>query len=307
VTLAEYDSTVLSAFRRGRGVYALPTGYSPLVVAYNKDLFDRAGLAVPAEDWTWEDFLGFAKRLTHDNDRDGKIDQWGTDVDRRVNVWLAWVWAGGGEVLCAEGRRATGCLDSPTTVAALRWYAGWVTQENIAPHAADDIELFLDGKLAMITVGHSVIPQIKSRIAAGLFHVGFAPIPHRAGFPSATVLSATGYAVPALTLRRKLAVELVASLTDSLAERLRGEAGLELPALTSVANALAARDTLGWEAVFLRAAPQGRIPWEARMGRWGEVEAALSGMMDRIMLEGADPEAAAHDMALQLDHLLGAR
>jgi hypothetical protein len=28
--------------------------------------------------------------------------------------------------------------------------------------------------------------------------------------------------------------------------------------------------------------------------------------MDRIMLGGADAEAAAHDMALQLDHLLGA-
>jgi hypothetical protein len=28
--------------------------------------------------------------------------------------------------------------------------------------------------------------------------------------------------------------------------------------------------------------------------------------MDRIIVGGADPDAAAHDMALQLDHLLGA-
>lgn len=307
VTLGDYDSTVLSAFRRGRGIYALPTGYSPLIVAYNKDLFDRAGQSVPSDDWTWDDFLALAKRLTRDNDHDGRTDQWGTDVDRRVTVWLAWVWAGGGEVLCADGRRATGCLDSPTTITALRWYAGWVTQENIAPRSRDDIELFLDGKLAMLTVDHSVIPQIKSRVAAGRLRVGLVAIPHRSGFPPATVLSASGYAVPALTLRRKLAVELVASLTDSLAGRVRGEAGLELPAVTSVAAALAAHDTMGWEAVFLRAVPQARIPWEARMARWGEVEAALAGMMDRIMLEGSDPEAAAHDMALQLDHLLGAR
>jgi multiple sugar transport system substrate-binding protein len=307
VTLEDYDPTILNAFRRGRAIYALPTGYSPLILAYNKDLFDRAGLSAPADDWTWDDFLGLAKRLTRDSDGDGTIDQWGTDVDHRVGVWLAWVWAGGGEVLCGDGRRATGCLDAPATIAALRWYAGLVTQEGIAPRAADDITLFLDGKIAMLTVDHSVIPQVRPRVAAGRMRVGFIAIPHRAGYPPATVLTASGFGVPALALRRKLAVELVASLTDSLAGRLRAEAGLELPALTSVAVALAAADSLGWEAAFLRAAPQARIPWHARIGRWGEVELALAGMMDRIMLEGADPQAAAHDMALQLDHLLGAR
>src|SRR5580765_3467625 len=48
VTLGEYDSTVLSAFRRGHAIYALPTGYSPLVIAYNKDLLERAGISAPA-------------------------------------------------------------------------------------------------------------------------------------------------------------------------------------------------------------------------------------------------------------------
>lgn len=95
VTVAEYDSTVLSAFARGRALYALPTGYSPLVVAYNKDLFDRAGLAGPGDDWTWDEFLAAAKRLTRDSDGDGATDIWGTTVDDRVAVWLAWVWAGG--------------------------------------------------------------------------------------------------------------------------------------------------------------------------------------------------------------------
>ena len=308
VTLEDYDSTVLAAFRRGRAVYALPTGFSPLVVVYNKDMFDRAGLPTPADDWTWDDFLERAKQLTRDSDGDGSIDQWGTDVDHRVTFWLAWLWAGGGDVLCADGRRATGCLDSPATISALRWYADWVSVDSIAPRraAGDDLRAFLGGKIAMLTVDHAAIPQIRTRVAGGGLRVGFTAIPHRAGFPPATVMRASAYAVPALALRRKLAVELVASLTDSLAGRLRGEAGLELPAVSSVAAALGAADTLGWEAAFLRAAPSARIPWEARIARWGEVEPALAGLMDRIMLGGADPEAAAHEMALQLDQLLDA-
>jgi len=308
VTAAEYDSTIFNAFSRGRAVYALPTGYSPLVIAYNKDLFDRTGVAGPGDDWTWDEFLAAAKRLTRDSDGDGATDQWGTTVDDRVSVWLAWVWAGGGDALCTDGKRATGCLDSPATVAALRWYAAWVTQEHIAsPAPADDaVGLFLRGKVAMLTVTHSAVPRLRSAVAMGRLRVGLAQIPHRAGSPPATVLSATGYAVPALALRRKLAVELVASLTDSLAGRIRGDAGVELPALSHVAAALAARDTLGWEPVFLRAASHGRLPWEARIPRWAEVEAALDGLMDRIIYGGADPDAAAHDLASELDHLLGA-
>jgi len=39
VDLSRYDSTVLGIFRRGAAVYALPKGYTPIVLAYNRDLF----------------------------------------------------------------------------------------------------------------------------------------------------------------------------------------------------------------------------------------------------------------------------
>jgi len=120
------------------------------------------------------------------------------------------------------------------------------------------------------------------------------------------VLYASGYAVPATAGRRKLAIELAAYLTDSLADAARGETGLELPALTTAAQALVARDTLGWEAAFVRAAAVGRAPWGARIERWPEVEAVLPDLLDRITLAGADPAAAAHEMARQLDRMLGA-
>src|SRR2546430_11128996 len=57
---------------------------------------------------------------------DLRIDHWGVVFDRRPAIWIAWIWAGGGDVLCADGRRASGCLDSPVTVTAIRWYASWV-------------------------------------------------------------------------------------------------------------------------------------------------------------------------------------
>jgi ABC-type glycerol-3-phosphate transport system substrate-binding protein len=157
----------------------------------------------------------------------------------------------------------------------------------------------------MLAVSHARVPAMRRWTSAGGPHVGFVALPHRPDFPPATVLIASGYAVPALGPRRKLAVELVAALTDSFAGRMRGEAGLELPAMPSVAGQLAARDTLGWEATFLRAAEHGRLPWSARIGGWEAIEAALPDLLDRIVVGGDDADAVARDMARRLDRLLG--
>src|SRR5439155_1169788 len=86
----------------------------------------------PTDDWTWDDFLRVAKQVTRDTDGDGSIDQWGSAFDGRLAVWLPWIWAGGGDVLCADGRRASGCLDSRATIEALRWYAGWAPARAVA-------------------------------------------------------------------------------------------------------------------------------------------------------------------------------
>src|SRR3989454_169844 len=199
-----------------------------------------------------------------------------------------------------EGRRAGGCLDAPVTIEAIRWYTGWMTRQGIAPRThnlvksvGEDFRLFASGRVAMPPTGHSWVPRLRPYAAGGRLRVGFVGIPHRAGVRPVTVIYASGYAVPAIAARRKLSIELAADLTDSLADAARGEAGLELPALTTAAQALVARDTLGWEAAFVRAAAVGRMPWGARIERWREVAAVLPDLLDRITLAGAAPAAAA--------------
>jgi len=309
---ARYDPTLVAVFRRGAGLYGLPRGYTPVVVAYNKDLLDRAAIPYPTDDWTWDDFFHVAKQLTRDIDGDGLVDQWGSAFDRRLALWLPWIWAGGGDVLCADGRRASGCLDSRATVEALRWYAGWVSA-GIAPRIPDARDapggiarLFASGRLALMTTGHWAVPGLRATVAAGRLRVGFVAIPHRAGVAPATVLYVSGYAIPALTLRRKAAVELAADLTDSAAWVARGAGGTELPAVPAAARALAAADELGWESAFLRAGLHGRPSWSARVGRWRDVADRLADLLDRIVITPADPARAAGATARELDRLLGA-
>jgi multiple sugar transport system substrate-binding protein len=314
IDLSGYDSTVLAIFRRGDAVYALPKGYTPMVLAYNKDLFDRAGLPYPRADWTWDEFLAAARALTRDTDGDGAIDQWGTAFDRRVFMWNSWIIAGGGDVLCPDGARATGCLDSPATVEAIRWYTGWVTRDRVVPRfgtlrrsLGDNLRLFASGRVAMVTAGHFWVPNFLPYVRDGRLRVGFAAIPHREGVAPATVLYASGFAVPAAASHRRRSVELAAFLADSLALEIRARARLELPSRESVGQGIAAADTLGWEAVFRRAAARGRIPWGARIREWREIEAVLPELMDRITLRGEEPQAVARDIARRIDRILAPR
>jgi multiple sugar transport system substrate-binding protein len=311
VDLSRYDSTVLGIFRRGDAIYALPKGYSPMVMVYNKDLFDRAGLPYPTDDWTWDDFVRIAKILTRDTDGDGQIDQWGTAFDRRVFLWVPWVWSGGGDVLCPDGTKASGCLDAPASVAAIRWYTEWVTRDTIVPRVfnlrrslGDNQRLFNSGKVALLTVGHFWIPMMRPYVTDGRLRIGFVEIPHRVGASPQTVIYASGFAVPATAPHRKLSIQLAAFLADSQAQAIRVAGGLELPTLTGAATVLEAGDTSGWEAVFLRASRHARVPWGARIERWREVEAALPDLMDRVTLEGVDPQVAAREMARRIDRLL---
>jgi multiple sugar transport system substrate-binding protein len=313
VDLARYQPVVLAMFRRGAAVYALPRGYTPLVVAYNRAVLERAGVDAPTDDWTWDDFLNIARRLTLGGAGDARPAVWGAGFDRRPAVWVPWIWSGGGDVLCSDGRRASGCLDTPLTIAAIRWYAGWVTHTRVSPRVsaardwdAERMQLFVAGRLGMMTVDHSAIRAFRSAGASGRLRVGFVAIPHRRGAAPITALYASGYAVPAPTLGRKSAVELAAALTDSLADAARGDAGIELPAVTAAARALAAADTLGWEAAFLRAAEQGRPGWGARVPQWRLVETELADLMDRVTVGGADAGRAARATARDLDRLLGA-
>ena len=45
-------------------VHGLPVGADALILAYNADVFEKAGMDVPSDDWTWEDFDAAADAIS---------------------------------------------------------------------------------------------------------------------------------------------------------------------------------------------------------------------------------------------------
>lgn len=59
---------------------AMPFSGNAMVMAYNKDLFDKMGVAYPTDDWTWNDFLEINRKLTVGDGAQkqfGICDHWG--------------------------------------------------------------------------------------------------------------------------------------------------------------------------------------------------------------------------------------
>ncbi|MGQ0649547.1 MAG: ABC transporter substrate-binding protein [Gemmatimonadaceae bacterium] len=309
--LADFYPNVLGIFSRDDRVYAFPKGFSPLVYYYNRALFDAAGLAYPADHWTWDEFVVTAKALTKDLDEDGVIDQWGTAVVRPFYAWQAMVWSGGGDILTADGRSASGALDAPRSVAALEFLTSLVTTHRVAPRpnafravTGNESRLFYSGRLGLLPSGHWLIPNIRSQLATGRLKLGVVSFPRAPSSRVATPLFASGWAVPRNTRHRKLAVSLAAALSRPEAQRVRLAAGLELSAMPAVQAAFAAADSLGLASAFERQVITGRPPWGARIGRFREVEAQLPEIIDKVVIEGRTVADAAREIALRIDRIL---
>src|SRR5687768_6007039 len=103
----------LEAYKTPEGMFGLPRDFQTIVLFYNKDMFDAAGVAYPTADWTWDDFREAAKALTIDKDGDGTTDQWGawSEVYDMEPLWGPVVWSHGGEIVSpADGETL---IDSP--------------------------------------------------------------------------------------------------------------------------------------------------------------------------------------------------
>ncbi|MEO8294213.1 MAG: sugar ABC transporter substrate-binding protein [Gemmatimonadota bacterium] len=308
---AGFDPRVLDIFTVDGKLLAIPKGFTPMVLVYNKRLFKAAGIPEPTADWTWDDFTRAAKALTRDTDDDGVIDQFGTFFDRRVFLWISWIWSGGGDVLCPDGQHASGCLDSPATSRALRWYLDWVAKDSIAPRVytlrhtlGDQFRLFNSGRIGMMTTGHFWLPRFRPYAEQGRIDIGFAPIPHREGSRPSTVIYASGWAVPGNVARPRLALELAGFMADTLAQRTRSQLGLEISGLRAISESIRRADTTGWEAVFDSAVSSGRVPWGARIRGWREVENRLPDVIDQVLLQGKDLDQALSEAARDIDAIL---
>jgi multiple sugar transport system substrate-binding protein len=158
------------AFKSADGkVLAYSSSNEILLLYYNKDMFDRAGVPYPPSSadraWTWDEFVATAKRLTFDtsgrtpNDAGfnrNQIRQYGAFVDTWTWQLEVWALSNGGGFYNSNGTQVT--IDQDAAIEAIQRVADLHLRDNVAPLSPgltdDGIQRsILTGTVAMATGG----------------------------------------------------------------------------------------------------------------------------------------------------------
>jgi multiple sugar transport system substrate-binding protein len=221
----------------------MPQNVSSLVVYYNADLFERAGVEPPpVEGWTWADMLAAATKLTEDTDGDGAVDIYGLGTDVEIIRVAPFIWSNGGEIVDDPSdptRFVFGNLNGIRALQAfldLRGIAG-VTPTDEEAESADFETRFLDGTLAMMMESRKVVPSFRTITD---FEWDVAPLPtHR---KPATVLHSDAYCMTAASEHPEEAWSFLEFALSAEGQRIATATGRTVPSLRAVAESEAFLD-----------------------------------------------------------------
>jgi len=105
------------------GLWGIPAEIDLLVLYYNKDLFDQAGVAYPATGWSREDFFDTAAALRQ------ALPEQEIAFAGQVDEAAPFIYAHGGAV-----KKGTGyALTDPRTVEAVRWFTDLALVYGVMP------------------------------------------------------------------------------------------------------------------------------------------------------------------------------
>ncbi len=154
IQLDDFYPEVLRACQHEGRYYFLAAGMNVSLLYYNRTLFDRAGLAYPTAEWTWDDYIAAGQAIMKLPDA-GRGGVWGGDaMSGWWGEWLIYVRQAGGRLFNDD---LTECLlDSPEAIAGLHLYSDRIFKYGFAPEPGfgPDNE-FASGKLAMWYGGHT--------------------------------------------------------------------------------------------------------------------------------------------------------
>ena len=210
-------------------IYAVPRDISTLVIFYNKDIFDRYQIKYPEPDWTYNEFLDTAKKLT------ARPDLFGISFEEEPIFYLPY--------LMSFGLKDIPEFANPQTQKGLQLYADLRNKYHIAPlktesASATMAQMFLQGKLAMHLTGRWLVPKYrqdaKFRWDITRFPAGSAG--------SITPADVSGWAVSSASSHKKEAIKLIKYLSSEKSSEKFAQSGLIVPARIEAANSKAFLD-----------------------------------------------------------------
>ena len=243
--LADFYPATVDAFRYdgsriGDGtLYGIPKDFTTVGFYLNLDLFKRAGIDPPSDDWTWEEFIEIARRL-------GEVpDATGAEFVTWPFVVRVYLWTEGVDVIGDDFDDLR--FDDPKVAAALERLRGWRHDEENTltsgrSRVASGSAVFQTGRIGMagpfgrwVVPAYSTLTPSPEKPAGDIqFEWDFRPLPR--GEEQANVILTVAWAIADRCAHKPEAWELVKFLTSDENQAAQSRLGLAVPTRRAVAE-----------------------------------------------------------------------
>ena len=229
----QYDGTSIANGPQ----YGIPKDFTPMLMYANLDLFRRAGIKVPYDGWTFDEFDEAMKKISALEDPNGKV--YGSVLATWPGVLWNYIWAFGGDVF--NGTDFTDVrLDAPGAVAALEHIRRMRFVDKTAYNASSGDaqglgeQEFFTGRIGVVgPIGRWRTPRFRD---IDTFDWDVVPFPHNHGIKPASALAMTAWSISSTSKHPDESYKLLKFLCSPEGQRLTAKSGLAVPCIRSVAE-----------------------------------------------------------------------
>ncbi len=219
LNMEEYYESAFKECEKDGQIFGVPVGIYTMVMYYNKQMFDEAGLEYPSSDWnnpwTFEQYKEAAMKLTSG---EGANKKYGILAQNHPERSAASVFSMGGDFF--DESRENPTFASQPVIDTYQMVQDMINVDKSSPTPAQTKtmpvdQMFLSGKLAMFADGSWMLPAFADKQD---FEFGIAPVPK--GTSSTTVSFIDQYVVFEDSPNKELAWKAVKSFIQADAEKI---------------------------------------------------------------------------------------
>ncbi len=283
--LNDIDPVLLKGFTVNGKLYLVPIAWNNMMIYYNTKVFREAGIAPPADSWTWDDFLVIAKRLTS---CDGPERKFGFGIPY-FNFGLVPFWYANSASVLKENLMGSN-LSDPNFLESVKFIHGLIHEQNVSPDPVHTdprtvFQQFAAGKIAMIGGGRWPMQFLN---ASQFTEYDIAPWPKNRA--QKTVFAADGWGISTKAKQRGIAWEMIKELASAQSQQEAVGLNVAIPARRTAAESREFLAQPQHAALFYQSLLYA-APLQAP-ANYSEIEQIFMQSLGQIMVNQANPEDA---------------
>ena len=156
IDLANYYDGIVELYKSNGVQYALPKDHDTIALLYNKAIFDKYGVDYPTDDWSWDDVLAAATKITEAGKDDG-VYGYAINTSNNQDGWYNLVYDYGAQIITEDHKGTTiGSAEGKAGMEMMRKILEVAAPQTTVAETGTD-SLFQSGLVGMITQGSWMI------------------------------------------------------------------------------------------------------------------------------------------------------